>query len=473
MWGAVASALPFLDQPPPAALDRALALLRQLGAVGPDDRPTARGRAMAVLPVHPRLAAMLVEGTRRGQVTRAAALAALLEDRDVLRGRPDEVPADLADRLALLLDRRGEHPHADRDALRTARRRADELRRRAERLTIASPGTASPAPAGNADEPGPLLAVAYPDRVAQARGGGRFRLRDGPGAFLPATDGLAREGFLVVADLDATRDARNGPDGRIRLAAALDATDVERDLGALAATTSTLAWDRERDDLRVTETRRLDALVLDTRVRKPSPGPLTTAALVDHVRATGLGALRWSASARALQARAAFAAAATPAWPDLRDAALLDALDEWLAPLLAGATGRADLEAVDLTTALRNRLGHHRVAQLDQLAPTRVPVASGRTVAVDYTGAQPAIEVRAQELYGTTTHPTIAGGRVPLLVTVLSPAGRPVQVTADLPGFWAGSWRDVRKDMAGRYPRHDWPVDPATAAPSTRPRRRS
>jgi ATP-dependent helicase HrpB len=213
-------------------------------------------------------------------------------------------------------------------------------------------------------------------------------------------------------------------------------------------------------------------MVLASSEARAPASDATTAALVDRVRSTRLEALRWRDSDRSLQARISYARQALGEdWPSATDAVLLATLDEWLAPQLVGATGRGDLERVDLSRVLRDLVGRHRAAELDRLVPTSVSVASGRTVPIDYSAAQPTIAVRVQDLYGTTSHPAIAKGRVPLVVHLLSPAGRPVQVTSDLPGFWTGSWSEVRKDMAGRYPKHDWPLDPSIAAPS-RPRRR-
>jgi ATP-dependent helicase HrpB len=348
-----------------------------------------------------------------------------------------------------------------------------------------------------------VLALAYPDRIAQARGGARFRLRGGGGGWLPADDPLAGEAFLVVAELDAAgrASAAAGRDSRIRLAAVLDAADIEAVAAATGATVervATLSWDPARDDLRARTEHRLDNLVLRETEGPAEPGPATTLALLARARATKLGILGWTPAARALQARAAFAsrrtaslsagpearaAAARPErishgnggqtapapldWPDLSDGALLAAVEEWLVPLLHNASGRADLEAVDLVGVLRRRLGR-RVAELDRLAPPTITLAGGRAVTIDYGGDRPAAEVRVQDAFGTTTHPTVAG--VPVVLSLLSPAGRPIQVTADLPGFWSGSWADVRKDMAGRYPKHPWPADPATSPPPARNR---
>jgi len=455
VWGADPRSLAFLDPPPARALEEAGALLAVLGAVDAAGRPTALGRAMADLPLHPRLARMVVGSVTGGLGWTACVLAALLEDRDVLRGRPDDLPTDVAERVTLIADPSSRHSSADLGAVRSAARRATELARRAGVKQSAV----------DAGRCGAVLALAYPDRLAQARGGARFRLRNGAGAWVTASDPLAGEPFLAIAEIDAGRG-----DGRIRLAAGLDASDIHTVAGD-AEEAVTVSWDATRDDLRARVERRLGSLVLATNDAPAPPGPTTTRALVGRVRATKLGALRWTDKARALQHRVAFARRTLgDAWPDLSDAGLLASLDEWLAPLLAGATGRADIEAVDVTAALRARLGHHLARELDRVAPAGLVIAGGRHLTVDYSGGKPAASVRVQDLFGTATHPTVGDGRVPLVLHLLSPAGRPVQVTADLPGFWAGSWSEVRKEMAGRYPKHSWPVDPLSAAPPTRRR---
>lgn len=472
LWGTPAGDLAFLDAPPARALAEARDLLLELGAIDIDHRVTTTGRAMAELPVHPRLAHMVIAADKRGLGGVACSLAALLEERDVLRGRPEELPASIAERVRLIVDPRSTHPASDRTAVQLVRRRASELRRR---LGPAGPESSI----ADLATCGPVLALAYPDRVAQARGDGRFRLRSGAAARLPSGDSLAGEAFLVVADLDSPpgdQSRRRGPavlgddDLRIQLAAGLDQADVEEAARGGIHEVVTLAWDPQRDDLRQRSERRLGALVLASREGRAPAGEATIAALVEQVRSTRLGVLRWRDVDRTLQARIGFARQSLRGdWPDVTDDALLGSLDEWLAPRLTGATGRADLERIDLGRVLRDMVGHHRVHELDRVVPSTVVLASGRAVPVDYSAERPAIAVRVQDLYGTTVHPAVADGHVPMVVHLLSPAGRPVQVTADLPGFWAGSWKEVRKDMAGRYPKHDWPLDPATASP---PRRR-
>jgi ATP-dependent helicase HrpB len=387
----------------------------------------------------------------------------LLEDRDVLRGRPDDLPTDVGLRLALLDDASQRHSLADGRALRRARDRAHDL---ARRVGI------GPGPAGGADaaEAGPLLAVAYPDRIAQARGGrGRFVLRAGTEGWLAADDSLAHEALLAVAEVDGRRS-----NGRIWLAAPLDADQLDEVAGDQVTEHARVAWDADRNDLVARVERRLGRLRLGTVERCPPPGLPATTALLDRVRSTNLAALPWTDFARSVQARVAFLRETLgDPWPDLSDGALRRTLDDWLGPRLAGATGRADLDALDMARLLRAMVPRSAVADLDRLAPPAMNVPSGRRLPLAYgegaPGDPPVLAVRVQEMYGSTATPTVAGGCMPVTLHLLSPANRPVQVTSDLAGFWAGSWRDVRKEMAGRYPKHPWPDDPASAEPVSRP----
>ena len=460
------SALAFLDPPPAAPLATARQLLEVLGALEAG-RPTALGRRLAELPVHPRLGRMLLAaGT--GELRVAALLAALVAERDVLVGRrPGERPsADVALRLAVLEGGPGDgSAEVDRAAVATVRRRAGELARRVERSGGTPPRRDA---AGTAGEPGPLLAEAYPDRLAQARGPGRYRLRHGAGAALPDHDPLAGAPWLVAAEVEGAGGGTGRGDGLIRLAASLERDEVERIGGDAVRTTVRLEWDPQLDDLRATTERSLDALVLETASGPATPGPDTAAALLAHVTRAGLAPLGWSPGARALQARAGWARRVLgEGWPDVADAALAARAEEWLVPLLGQARGRADLQRIDPSTAVTAALGHRR-AELDRLVPAAVELASGRRRARRLPGGPSPGGGRGPGALRYLGPSERGGGTVPLTLELLSPAGRPVQITADLPGFWAGTWREVRKEMATRYPKHLWPEDPASASPPTR-----
>jgi ATP-dependent helicase HrpB len=420
VWGGDADELPWLDPPPKRSLDDARAVLAMLGLLG-----TPLGRRAARLPLHPRLARMVLDAPPADQWS-ACVLATVLD------GRPP--PGDAAD-IALRLDRYDE-------------RRARDLARRADVV----PG------AVDRDRFGPLLALAYPDRIAQLRGSaGRFRLRGGTAAWVPPEDPLAKAPFVVAADLDGRRDG-----ARIRLGAAMELDDVLAVAGDQVREHRRLRWDKGRDDLVEEVARTLDRVDLGTVVRRPPPDEATTDALLDHVRRSRLAALPMGA-AESLRARVAFLRRldGDDRWPDLSDKALLARLDQWLAPFLPGATGRADVETVDVVAALSALLPPGAAAELARSAPESWRLPGGRSVPIDYSAeAGPTIEARVQDLFGVTEHPTVGDGRVAVVVHLLSPARRPVQVTSDLPGFWSGSWREVRKEMAGRYPKHAWPEDP-------------
>lgn len=458
LWGLDdPAALALLDQPPRRAWEEALALLRLLGALDGDGRPTDTGRRLAQLPLHPRLGRMIVEHAEGPHGRLACELAALVEDRDVLRGRPEEVPTDLTLRLELLGDPTSRHRLADGGALRRARQRADDLARRA--------GVSGEAV--QAEAAGAVLCSAFPDRVAIRRGTrsrGRFLLRSGAGAWVATDDQLADAELVVAAELDGRRK-----ESRIRLAAPLDLSDLLARFGDAIVERSTLRWDTDRDDLVARTERRLDGIPLATVEGRPPPGEATVDALVHHVRLHRLRPLGWSVAASRYRSRLAFLHRGDPdGWPDVGDDALIERLDEWIAPFLDRATGRADLEALDLVMLLGTLLDWDQSMRLGEAAPTTIDVPGGRTVDIDYDGEHPAIAVRPQELFGTAETPSIHGGRTPLQLHLLSPADRPIQITSDLAGFWSGSWHDVRRDLAGRYPKHAWPEDPLAAPPHRR-----
>jgi ATP-dependent helicase HrpB len=436
----------FPDPPPPRQMQQARELLDDLHAVDEQGSITPLGRSMLGLPVHPRLARMIaVHGSALSCV-----VAALVDERDVLRGRPDELPADIALRIDVVTGRAG-HDRADRNAVRRLRGRAEDIARRAgidfDLTSVDSEGA------------GAALLLGFPDRLAGRRRPGQFTTRSGRGVWIRTEDPLAQESFIVAPDLDGRRDR-----ARVRLAAALDASEVIHEFGPEVTERRTVSWDAERGDLVQTLERRLGAIELSRSTGPAEPGEETTSALMARVRQTKLDQLRWTDSARSLRARVNWLHRTIgDPWPDWTTATLVRSLDDWLAPYLPGATGRRDLESVDVGTVLRSQLPWPQGADLDDLAPPSMDLPTGRSIDVQYGDDGPTVSVRVQDLFGLEVHPT-AGGQ-PIRLELLSPADRPIQVTSDLPGFWAGSWSQVRKDMAGRYPKHHWPEDPASAPP--------
>jgi ATP-dependent helicase HrpB len=439
-WGAKdAVNLAFLDPPPAAAFAEARALLVRLEALTDEGVLTPHGRALADMPLAPRLAHMVLKAAESGQAPRAARIAALITERN-LGGRD----VDLRHRLEAL--DRDRSPRA-RDAKALADRWAGLTGRGGSKDPLSD---------------GLLLAFAYPERVARARGPqGEFQLVSGRGAFLEPTDALARETWLAVAELGGgeRRD-------RILLAAPLDEAEL------VAAFAHQLTREDRLEEsgagrLRAKRLTRLGRLtVRETIDDNPDPA-LIAAALAERVRAESVGVLPWGEAAAALRQRLAFLRARDPAWPDLSHAALAERLDDWLTPLLSGVRSLAALKADALEGALRTLVPWDLQRRLDTQAPARWTAPTGNSFAIDYAAeAGPTVEVRVQEVYGLKEHPAVAG--VPLTLSLLSPAHRPVQTTRDLPGFWKGSWKDVRADMRGRYPKHLWPEDPAAAEPTAR-----
>ncbi|MQX37086.1 ATP-dependent helicase HrpB [Roseospira navarrensis] len=456
-WGVTdPGALRWLDPPPAGPWAAARDLLRGLAALDADGRVTPHGRALARLPLHPRLAHMVVVGADRGAGALAADIAALLSERDLAVGTRD---ADLRHRLDLL---RGRAPKAEAHA--GALHRAREAARQIRRL-------AGVRDQGEAGDPGALLALAYPDRIGQRRTGGeagRFLLSGGRGVAVDAHDPLAGVDWLAVADIAD----RAGTEGRVRVAAPLDGAAVLAGEVHPLETGEVIVWSRRDRAVLARRRTTLGALVLkDAPLADPDPAAVT-AALLAGVRDLGLDGLPWSAAARRWRARVLFlrhAEGAEAGWPDLSDAALLESLEDWLAPFVVGMTRAAHLERLDLLAVLSALLPWDRARDLDARAPSHLTVPTGSRLALDYDDPEgPALAVRVQELFGLDAHPTLAGGRVPVVLRLLSPARRPVQITRDLPGFWRGAWAEVRKEMKGRYPKHPWPEDPVSAAPTTR-----
>jgi ATP-dependent helicase HrpB len=439
--------LPFLDPPPDAAIDEALRRLLSLGAVDGDGRVTEHGRAIAALPLEPRLAHMLIAAGERGIAAAAADVAALLTERGLGGNDPD-------------LELRHRRWRGDRSPRAEAARRmaANWLRK------IEATGART-----SEHELGTALALAFPDRLSRRRdsSGESWQSVGGRGFRLDPASPLARSEWLAVGEV-----AGHASGARILSAAAIEERDVLDQFADRIEARHDGAFDPSTGAVTPTRSRRLGAIRLSSG---PDPAPDQTAieqALLDGVREHGLELLPWDDAATQLRLRATFAHRFEPEIAPLDDPMLLERADEWLAPLLIGKRRLADVSG--LVSALRQLLGHDAARQVDRLAPAEFESPAGSRHSVDYSSeAGPTVEVRAQALFGLSRHPTIANGVVPLILAITSPAGRPIQTTKDLPGFWAGSWRDVAKDMRGRYPKHPWPDDPASAAPTLRTKRAS
>jgi ATP-dependent helicase HrpB len=443
-WGTPPADLRFQDRPPAGTLAAAAALLRDLGALDAQGRITDAGREMARIGAHPRLAAMMLAATGAEQAALAADLAALLEERDPLRSQ--DSPADIAARLAAIAHG---HPDADRGALHRIRQAAEQYRRR---LRISRNVEAG-------GEPGPLLAAAFPDRIAQRRGEpGSFRLSGGGSARLPLTDPLSKAGLLVAASLELKAASR------IRLAAPLDPDALPPVLATRVTEQVEAGFDPVAGSVLARRRRRLGALILSDRTEPGDPAQLIEA-LADAVATQDLRPLRWTDATRQLQARVALMRGIEPeaGWPELADATLKTSVRDWLTPHLAGINRLAEVEKLDLQAILRGLMPWNLAGRLDRELPSHLVLVSGRAP-IDYTEAPPLARAKAQAFFGLAETPSLAGGRIPLRLALLSPAGRPIAVTADLGGFWKGAWAEARRDMRGRYPKHRWPEDGANPA---------
>ncbi len=440
-WGAKdGEALAFLDPPPAAAFAEARALLLRLEALTEAGVLTPHGEALSEMPLPPRLAHMVLKAAETGQAVRAARIAALVTERN-LGGRD----ADLRHRLEGL--ERDRSPRA-RDAKVLADRWA---------------GLAGRAGKGQAVDDGMLLAFAFPERIAKARGPlGEFQLVSGRGAFLEPTDALVREKWLAVAEMGGG-DRRD----RILLAAPLDGSRLAEVFAHQIVVESRLE-ESGGGRLRAKQITRLGRLTLREQIDENPDPKLIAAALADRVRTEGLGGLAWGPATQGLRARIAFLRDLGGEWPDLSETALLESLHLWLVPLLPGARSLASLKPEALEGGVRSLIPWDQQRRLEAAAPLRWTAPTGNAFTIDYAAeGGPRVDVRVQEVFGLKVHPTIAGG-VPLTLSLLSPGHRPVQTTKDLPGFWAGSWKDVRSEMRGRYPKHVWPEDPAKTAPTAR-----
>jgi ATP-dependent helicase HrpB len=446
-WGvADAAALSFLDPPPQPAWKEAKSLLSELNALDGDGRITAEGKSLRALALPPRLARMIVDSHRAGEGEAAAEIAAIITERGL--------GGDSVD-----LEHRRDQFRRERSPRATSAR---DLARRWASQVAASEKTA----AGEGDlSTGLMLAYAFPDRVARNRGNGSFVLANGRGAAVDQTSSLARAPYIAIGEMTGTAAS-----GRILLAAQITQDEIEQHFAEHIESVDEISFDRGAMALRARRKRALHAITLSEATLAVSPSEDTARIFADGLIAVGLDRLPWSKAAKQWRDRVMFLRKAEgDSWPDLSDDGLIARRDDWLVPALYDKIALKDISTGDLSDALMALLPWEMRARLDREAPTHFEAPTGSVLAIDYEAEQgPTIAVRLQELFGLNTHPSVAAGKVPLVLELLSPAQRPVQVTRDLPGFWRGSYSAVRSDLRGRYPRHPWPEDPANALPTRR-----
>ena len=486
-WGVSDPAgLAFLDPPPAPAWKEAKSLLEELGALDADGRITEEGKRLRALALPPRLARMLVDSARLGAGAEAAEIAAVLTERGLggdsvdLDARLDQFRRDRSPRAssARSLAQRWASQVATERRLSSPSPLAGEGRGEGATRAVfpAATPTPNPSPQGGGEpkdlrapddelSTGIMLAFAFPDRVARNRGNGSFVLANGRGAAVDQTSALARTPYIAVAELTGT-----AAQGRILLAAPIAQEEIERRFADHIDTAEEVSFDRSALALRARRKRTLHAITLSEAPMALSPSAETARIFADGLVAAGLDKLPWSKSLKQWRDRVMFLRKAEgDAWPDLSDDALAASREAWLVPALYDKTSLKEFSAGDLSDALMGLLPWELRARLEREAPTHFEAPTGTMLAIDYEAEQgPTIAVRLQELFGLNTHPSIAKGAVPLVLELLSPAQRPVQVTRDLPGFWRGSYAAVRSDLRGRYPRHPWPEDPANALPTRR-----
>ena len=446
-WGATdPSTLAFLDSPPGPALTEARNLLRELNALDEAGRITPEGNSLRALALPPRLARMIVDSHRLGSRDEAAMIAAILTERGL--------GGDSADLDARLDNFRRERSQRAQSARQLAERWAKQVAAN-EPFDVADRSLST----------GLMLALAFPDRVARNRGNGSFVLANGRGANVEQTSALAKSPYIAVAELTGT-----AANGRILLAAPITQTEIEQQFADHIQTDDEITFDRSAMSLRARRRKKLHAITLSEQTLAVSPSAETARVLADGLVAAGLDRLPWSKALKQWRDRIMFLRTASPEdWPDLSDSALAETRADWLVPALFDKTSLSNFSAGDLSDALMNLLPWDARAKLDREAPTHFEAPTGTSLPIDYEAEQgPTIAVRLQELFGLNVHPSIAKGKIPLVLELLSPAHRPVQVTRDLPGFWRGSYVAVRSDLRGRYPRHPWPEDPASAPPTRR-----
>jgi ATP-dependent helicase HrpB len=456
-WGTPeGEGLRFIDPPPPAHLAQARHLLESCDAFDAEGRLTSHGNAMAALPVHPRLAHMIIRAADHGLGALACDVAALLEDRDLLRGKGN-TDIDLGSRW-----------HALRSGTGAERGVRERVRAEARRLRDLIKSKESD---GGEESLGMAMALAYPERVARRRGvgTGRYQMAGGTGALLPDWSLLGREEFLAIADVDGMKI-----EARVFLAAPLAKKDLLDLFGDKITVHDEAFWGAGEEAVVSRRIRRLGTLTIDEQALLPSDEALH-AAMAEGIRVMGLSALPWQRGAESLRLRSEWLRQrrlVPDNWPDLSDGHLLETIPDWLGSFLGRISRRSQLAQLDMEEILRSMFTFHQLKGLERLAPETHTVPTGSRIRVDYSGEQPVLAVRLQEMFGQSETPAVAGGSVKVLIHLLSPAGRPLAVTQDLPSFWRNAYPDVRKEMRGRYPKHHWPENPLEAEPTKRVKRR-
>jgi len=451
--------LQWLELPPIAAYRQACELLTQLGALNKAGRITQHGQQMARLGMHPRLAHMVLMGEQLGHGSLACELAALLGERDIIKGRYRE--ADLRPRLELLHSRQ-KNEHLNRMIVQRVQLTAQRWQRQ---LNLADTSR-SP------DNCGLLLAFAYPDRIAQRRPGGesRYRLSNGRGAVFNEPQGISNEPYLVIAELDAGQS-----ESRIFLAAPITYAELKQHLAQLIRPHSLVGWDNRTASVLAKQQLKLGELVLEETILNDVPSEQFAQGLINGIRQQGLRVLPWNKESDSLRTRVMLLQAHHCArdgepWPDMSETALLNNLEAWLAPYLSGYNKLNQLSKLNMKELLSYLLSWPQLQQLEQLAPSHLQVPSGSRIRIDYSAPSPILAARLQELFGMLETPRIANGKIPLTIHLLSPAQRPIQVTQDLASFWKNTYQEVKKDLKGRYPKHYWPDDPYQAKATCRVR---
>ena len=470
-WGATdPNELPWLDAPPPGAYAQARDLLTRLGALDKQDRITLHGKRMAEMPLHPRLAHMVLQAKSLEMEPLACELAAMLSERDFLKTHQGERNnTDIRVRVDVLhtLKNRAKDIVVDRMSLQRILQATEQLKRLLNVTTLHRAHNQT-----DLDKVGLLLAFAYPDRVAQCqnRNEHRYRLANGRGAYFSEPQALSAEDYLVIAQLDGGQQW-----ARIFLAAPVNLDDLKEHCPELIKEVQFVTWDDRELVVSARQQRRLGELILQDQPLANADPDQVTQALIEGIRQQGIDCLPWTKELRNWQARVNFMRRVTgdgSAWPDITDQLLLDTLEGWLAPYITGLFRLDQVRRMDLKKPLQAQMTWKQQKELDQQAPTHLTVPTGSKIHVDYSSNEiPVLAVRLQEMFGLSETPNIAGGKVPVMIHLLSPARRPVQVTQDLGSFWKTSYQEVKKELKGRYPKHYWPDDPLQAEPTKRTKR--